>query len=175
MKGRIIGLNPTVSLTRGYRHGSWAERRRGRYSIQPGRSATTPMTVRPSQAVLGHLAVLRSCPLRHLSQHQTASRQRLRSGLPVEARRGSSAAPVWYERCFGGIRRRQLRRGSTPTSGTRRTAVRRHCVNWSLRNRVPMRCQGQEPNSFRPLTLTPDRKRSLQTVSNLFSVRTCGR
>ena len=38
-------------------------------------------------------------------------------------------------------------RRSTPTSATRRTAVRRHCVNWSLRNRVPTRCQGQEPNS----------------------------
>src|SRR5262249_942243 len=32
----------------------------------PGKSATTPMTVRLSRAVQGHLAVLCSCPLRQL-------------------------------------------------------------------------------------------------------------
>jgi hypothetical protein len=34
-------------------------------------------------------------------------------------------------------------------------------VNWSLRNQVPTRRQGQAPNSFRPLTLTltPDTSR----------------
>ena len=45
-------------------------------------------------------------------------------------------------------------RGSTPTSATRRTAVRRHHVNWSLRNRAPKGRQGPEPNRFRFLTRT---------------------
>jgi hypothetical protein len=44
-KGPTKGINPTASLTRGHRHGSWAERRRGGFSTQPGKSATAPMTV----------------------------------------------------------------------------------------------------------------------------------
>ena len=39
---------------------------------------------------------------------------------------------------------------STPTSATRRTAVRRPCWNGSLRNRVPTRRQGQGADLLRP-------------------------
>jgi hypothetical protein len=74
-------------------------RRRGRYSIPPGKSATTPRTVRLSQGLPGHGAVLCSCPLRQLFLHQTATRQQLRDGLSVITCRESSAAPVWYKRC----------------------------------------------------------------------------
>ena len=77
------------------------DRRRGRYSTQPGKSGTTPMIVRSSQAVPGHFAVLRSCLMRYLSQHQTASRQWLfRGDLSVGTHPGDSAAPVWYKCCF---------------------------------------------------------------------------
>jgi len=46
------------------------------------------MTVRSARADRGHLAVLCSCPSRHLSRHQTAIRQWLRAGPPVGDPRG---------------------------------------------------------------------------------------
>jgi hypothetical protein len=47
---------------------------------------------------------------------------------------------------------------ATPTSAARRTAVRRPCVNGSVRDRVLTRHQSQGPNRRRPLTpgRTPD-------------------
>ena len=74
------------------------------------------MTVRLSQAAPGHRAVLRLCHFRHFSQYQTANRQCFRGGLSVGTRRGSSAAPVWYKRCFGWIPLLYLRCGEHPMS-----------------------------------------------------------
>jgi hypothetical protein len=76
---------------------------RGRSSTRRGKSATTLMTVRLFQAVSGHVAVLRSCPSRHLSWHQTVIRQRLRAGPPVGDTRGKlRRACLAHVLLFGG-------------------------------------------------------------------------